>query len=188
MHRGDENKSTRYFFCPLKAMFIYKDNDTYSNLATPLAYYNVNITDITWSSPYKESHKDTSQHIPEGTPPGYLLVGRRHNGDQDGLTSYAIGRIEVLGKKLTNLTQTSVIIGQTDKEHHQFDENNQNYFRVKESDSWDTLSPIVTIGQHFTLGSVKLPKYAFITSRYHHGDENGSTWYSYSYIKCELFY
>lgn len=182
MHSGDQKGTTRYYFCPLRAMFTYHPNNSYLEVATPSSYYNVHITDITWSEKFQESHKHGRPNIVEQAYSGFLLVGRQHfrgshNGDENDDTAYAVGRVEVLGKKLTNIYHNYFNSNSTS--------NNKNYWSVKESSSW--ISSSLDLTKYWIYSAeIQLPKYAFITGRYHNGDENKTTWYSYSYFRASL--
>lgn len=76
-HTGDENGQTAYLYASLKAI------DSSGNIVPG----TIAITYSSWSAWQKESSSDFA------APSNQVIAGRRHNGDENGDTSYMTGQI-----------------------------------------------------------------------------------------------
>lgn len=127
-HSGDENGMTVCLYASLKGLAGEFDSTA-----------EVQIVDSKWSDWIKES-----QGILYSAPTGYIITGRQHSGDENGLTRYKIGRITFLGHDTEVLDVSSVV---------EYQEYLEQY------------------GVFFQTGS-----YFLYTGRFHNGDEEGLTY------------
>lgn len=127
-HKGDENGKTQYEYATLKV--IDSDGNQIS--------CNVTVEDIQWSVRIKES-----SNTGYDSPNGRVIVGRKHEGDENGQTQYATGIIKIDGEStsIENIYSTSqlkessgiwsvssansVMVGR----HHSGDENGKTYYK-----------------------------------------------------------
>lgn len=81
MHTGDENGTTQYQYATLKAI----------NSKGEIVVGNITIEDIKWENPIKES----GTWFNAGA--NRIIVGRKHDGDENGYTQYATGVVKFNG-------------------------------------------------------------------------------------------
>lgn len=136
-HNGDENGLTYYNYVPLR----YNDDVLVTS-------------DPTWSQWMQESGKSSSGYSDFVCPPGTVMTGREHKGDENGDTRYRYSRLWFL---------------QSDGSRVQIDT------RVATRD----VSVTESANQW-----VVAPENQVMTERRHQGDENGTTTYAFSY--CHL--
>lgn len=79
LHSGDENGSTIYEYASLKAI---------SANGEVIADADITVQNVTWVEYEKESTGEGYD-----APYGKVIVGRRHSGDENGRTAYAIGEV-----------------------------------------------------------------------------------------------
>lgn len=92
-HMNDENGKTICLFATLKAI----DTSGVKQAG------EINIVDVTWSQLIKESECDYK------TPSGYVILGRKHIGDENGSTQFKIGRITFNGRTTSVVNAASVV-------------------------------------------------------------------------------
>jgi len=136
-HSGDENGKTQY------ATAIVKINGLQAT-----------VTDVVTS----DSKKESSWKWFKATGDRFI-IGRYHNGDENGKTSYTSGRLEVYGSYSGAAPIGTVIVP---KERSRVN-------LSQESDS-EFICPSNTV----------------MTGRSHTGDENGATGYEYASLKAVL--
>jgi hypothetical protein len=137
MHTGDENGDTTYQFAPLIAD---------PNSGVSLQYELLNTF---WTDGIKQS--DLSYNAPDG----WVIVGRQHDGDENGNTSFLVSQVVINDATLARTTNSMVS-----------DE-------IKESAGiWWVASNLGNLMQ-------------VMTGTTHKGDENGKTTYTGSllYVK-----
>jgi hypothetical protein len=137
MHTGDENGNTTYQYAPL--------------VADPNSGVNLQYTleNAVWTDGIKQS--DLSYNAPSG----WVIIGRSHDGDENGTTKFHIAQVIVNGNTLVNTTD-SMTSGP-----------------IKESAGiWWTASNLGTLMQ-------------VMTGTTHSGDENGNTTYTGSLLYCK---
>ncbi len=128
LHSGDENGNTIYEYASLKAV---------SANGEVIADADITVQNVTWVEYEKESTGEGYD-----APYGKVIVGRRHSGDENGGTAYAIGDVFYNGhptyidnyhisapKKESDgiwfkVTNDSVITAR----HHYGDENGTTYY------------------------------------------------------------
>lgn len=81
-HTGDENGNTRYEYSTLKAI----------NSKGEIIIGNITIEDIKWDTEFNES-----SGMGYDAPVNRVIVGRQHQGDENGNTKYATGIIKFNG-------------------------------------------------------------------------------------------
>ena len=107
-HTGDENGETVCLFATLQAI-----------VSSGLGIFgSISIVNTKWDNPIKES--DSSYYAPDG----YVILGRRHTGDENGYTQYKIGKI------LFNNVPTEVIPIQNQLPYQEYAENAGVFFRT----------------------------------------------------------
>lgn len=79
LHSGDENGSTIYEYASLKAI---------SASGEVIADADITVLNVSWVEYNKESTGEGYD-----APYGKVIVGRRHSGDENGKTAYAIGEV-----------------------------------------------------------------------------------------------
>lgn len=79
LHSGDENGSTVYEYASLKAI---------SASGEVIADADITVQNVTWVE-----HGEESTGEGYDAPYGKVIVGRRHYGDENGGTAYAIGEV-----------------------------------------------------------------------------------------------
>lgn len=195
-HKGDENGKTQYEYATLKVI------DSDGNLIS----CNVTIEDIQWSLRFKESSNSGYD-----SPNGRVIVGRVHDGDENGQTQYATAIIKIDGQSasIENVYSTSqikessgvwsissvnsVMVGR----HHSGDENGKTYYKYAEvvyypNSSEDAPNGTTIIPSlRYQTTEVKESSHVFLcpentvlTGRSHVGDENGDTQYEYATLKA----
>ena len=130
-HDGDENGNTEYQYAPLRV-----DPNDAANAGATIA-----LSNATWTDSQKQLDFDYQ------APSGWVIIGRKHDGDENGQTSYKIAQVIVQGssivKSVNGITSGS----------------------IKESSNiWYTAPSLVTMME-------------VMTGNKHKGDENGDTWY-----------
>lgn len=198
-HKGDEKGNTNYEEAPLKTIDA-EGNDV------SIGEIKVEV-DEKWSDYIKESSGDGYD-----APSGYVIVGREHNGDENGKTSYQIARIKV-GDEYTKITQQGisteikesagtwyktkegyVITGR----HHSGDENGMTYYCygkiTLERNVADEPAPPGTMLKPGTEKVEKIPhendstflcdKDYVLINRKHEGDEKKETTYISAPLKA----
>lgn len=194
-HKGDENGNTQYEYSTLR---IIDDN---GNIIEGL----ISIEDIIWDKPIKES-----SGIVYNTPPGRVLVGRKHLGDENGMTQYATGLLKVNNTvcvKTTNnnsiqIKESTGIWYKTDNQSimtgrcHNGDENGKTYYCSSEfvvssqSEHAPIGSTIIPVERELSIilnengHTFMCPQGTVMTGRKHMGDENGSTQYEYATLRA----
>ena len=133
-HKGDENGQTQYEYATLKAV------DANGNIVAG----TITVEDVKWDSSIKESSGGGYD-----APANRVIVGRKHDGDENGQTQYATAIIKIDGKTTTlegginsaSIKESSGIWFKTDSDrvmigrHHNGDENGktiyyQGYIRI----------------------------------------------------------
>jgi hypothetical protein len=134
MHTGDENGNTTYKYAPLIA-------DPNSGVALKYKLQNT-----VWTDGIKQS--DLSYSAPDG----WVIVGRKHDGDENGKTSFQISQVVIDGATLAHTTD-GMVSGQ-----------------IKESSGiWWVASNLGNLMQ-------------VMTGTTHKGDENGNSTYTGSLL------
>lgn len=195
-HSNDENGNTWYEYCTLGA---FDENNT-------LVEGDVVVDDVVWSEWFKESSGAGYDAIGNR-----VLIGRQHNGDENGKTRYATAIIKFNGKEvaLNNYTssssikeskgiwikspQNSFMTGR----HHRGDENGKTFYNFAEafyqftsSDKAPTDTIIIpnvkyqSVAQKESSSSFLCPSNTVMIGRYHINDENGTTIYEYADLKA----
>lgn len=195
-HRGDKNGQTQYEYSSLKAI------DSNGN---PVAG-TITVEDIRWESLIQESRGGYN------APLNRVIVGRKHSGDENGLTQYATAVVKIDGKatSIKNgisssfIKESSGIWYKTDANrvitgrHHSGDENGQTYYNsatiIIIPETFTDPAPVGTIiVPNVRMESAEMkesgssficPAGTIMTGRSHTGDENGSTRYEYSSLKA----
>lgn len=128
-HSGDENGKTWYEYSTLAA---FDENNS-------VVQGNIIVDDIQWSPWFKESSGNGYDAIENR-----VLVGRQHNGDENGETGYAIGEVffngfptTIIGYEISApLHESDGVWFNSDKDHvvtgrhHYGDENGTTYYGV----------------------------------------------------------
>jgi hypothetical protein len=134
MHTGDENGNTTYKYAPLIAD---------PNSGIDLQY---KLQNTTWTAGIKQSNLNYA------APDGWVIVGRKHDGDENGNTSFQISQVVIDGSTLAHTTD-----GMTSGQ-------------IKESSgTWWVASNLGSLMQ-------------VMTSTTHQGDENGNSTYTGSLL------
>lgn len=79
-HKGDENGQTQYEYATLKAV------DVNGNIVAG----TITVEDVKWDSSIKESSGGGYD-----APANRVIVGRKHDGDENGQTQYATAIIKI---------------------------------------------------------------------------------------------
>ncbi|MGX1886821.1 hypothetical protein [Streptomyces sp. NPDC055287] len=155
----------------------------------------IKVVDIKASEPVKESDHDFI------APANTVLVGRSHEGDEEGKTIYYYGtvqqngqnckvgkvvrsdEIEESGGTAYTATQGRVIVGRS----HSGDENGTTTYHVAELlDLWG--NPMALIAAEWTApvkefdSNVQAPENQVLIGRQHTGDEMGDTRYLFAKV------
>lgn len=93
-HVGDENGQTTYEYSTLKA--VDKDGKSVSGIIT--------VEDVQWHTSIKESFGRFE------APINRVIVGRKHDGDENGKTQYATALVKLNGEGTTVLDSGSTLI------------------------------------------------------------------------------
>jgi len=144
-HSGDENGSTTYFHTYLQA------KDCNGNIVGGITI----VKDSEWSDEQKES-ASSGFYLAKNNR---VITGRRHSGDENGLTSYQTSRIYFNGKLATvNMPKTSK--------------------------SYPNIVPLYTITENLGM-TFLVPQNFVMIGRIHSGDENSKTHYliGYAHVK-----
>ncbi len=126
LHSGDENGDTRYQYAALQAVCNGEEVDGH-----------ITVENIKWTNDIKESDSRMVD-----APFGKVLVGRKHNGNENGTTAYAIGEVFFNGHPTTTIDyQSSEPKKESDgilyfteggrvmtSRHHYGDENGMTYY------------------------------------------------------------
>ena len=195
-HSGDENGQTQYEYATLKAV----DEDGNAVAGT------ITVEDVKWDSSLKESSGSGYD-----APSGRVIVGRQHQGDENGQTQYATAIVKIDGKATTlaegvtspSIKESSGTWFKTDASrvmtgrHHSGDENGQTYYTsakiIIPNSSTDpapegtTIVPdqrSVSATMKESSSSFTCPSGTVMTGRMHTGDENGNTQYEYATLKA----
>ena len=195
-HSGDENGKTWYEYSTLAA---FDENNS-------VVQGNIIVDDIQWSPWFKESSGNGYDAVENR-----VLVGRQHNGDENGQTRYATAIIKFNGKEVSIVNQiTSDSIKESRNvwvssdanrfmtgRHHSGDENGQTFYHFSEAQySFQTsdrapegtrLVPDIrqtTASQKESNSYFLCPSNCVMTGRKHDGDENGDTIYEYASLKA----
>ena len=160
-HGGSENGSTKYAYAPLKLKAIYKSDypslyGTYTADIVP-KNYSIHIDSTYWTGEMKESDTYGATKGLQ-VQNGWAWTGRYHY-DENGATKYQVGRIVLTINGKTIYAPTNI---HTTKYYDDRKESRGNW------DKWFH------------------PKDTFIISRQHKGDENETTWYTYSYYRVKV--
>lgn len=86
-HKGDENGQTQYGYANLTAVDINGD----------IVAGTITVDDVKWDSSIKKSSGGGYD-----APANRVIVGRKHNGDENGQTQYATAIIKI-DSKITTL-------------------------------------------------------------------------------------
>lgn len=197
-HKGDENGQTQYEYSTLKAV------DSKGNTVN----VTIEVTQVHWHDEIKESGSVLFQ-----AAPNHVIVGRWHEGDENGKTRYATAVVMVNGmiaetfdEKMSNpIKESSGIWFVTDAESvivgrmHEGDENGQTSYmsaRLRTGTFSDEigdpapLGSVIVIDKRYTSSTFKesdshfvCPSNTVLTGMYRSGDENGNTIYEYSTLK-----
>lgn len=92
-HVNDEKGMTTCLFATLKAV----------NYLGVKQSGTINIIDVKWSDSFPESSCDYT------APTGYVILGRKHVGDENGSTQFKIGKITFNGKSTSVINANSVV-------------------------------------------------------------------------------
>lgn len=92
-HTGDEKGETTCLFATLRAI----------NHLGVTQSGTISITDIKWSDTINENDCNYT------APTGYIILGRKHVGDENGSTQFKIGKIVFNGKDTTVINANSII-------------------------------------------------------------------------------
>lgn len=125
-HSGDENGQTTYEYSTLKA--VNEDGNPASGVIT--------IEDVQWHTPIKESFGRFE------APINRIIVGRKHNGDENGNTQYATALVKLNGESASILDSSSTLISKESSgewfksdsrsvligRYHNHDENGYTYY------------------------------------------------------------
>lgn len=93
-HKGDENGQTQYEYVTLKAV------DESGNLVSG----TITVENVTWHDSIKESNSTFK------APTNRVIVGRKHNGDENGQTQYATAVVKFNGETAIVLEGASTTI------------------------------------------------------------------------------
>lgn len=195
-HKGDENGQTLYEYATLKAV------DANGNIVAG----TITVEDVKWDSSIKESSGGGYD-----APANRVIVGRKHDGDENGQTQYATAIIKIDGKTTTlegginsaSIKESSGIWFKTDSDrvmigrHHNGDENGQTYYTsAKVVINFSSTEPApegtiivpdvrtASVNMKESGSSFTCPPGTVMTGRTHTGDENGNTQYEYSTLKA----
>ena len=195
LHKGDENGDTQYAYASLV-------------LRSKIAYYGHSNTAP--SLEIEESGKDKKRRFVFTCPENNVIIGQMHEGDENGHTYYKHAEfyfnnnlittenhkwsdwVQESGKKSKGLSEficplNTVITGR----EHSGDENGETRYRYSEifmAINGNKIKLFTT--DSFTTEKIKessanwssSPENKAMTGRYHKGDENGDTNYTYSFI------
>ena len=195
-HSGDENGQTQYEYATLKAV------DENGNAVAGI----ITVEDVRWDSSLKESSGSGYDALS-----GRVIVGRQHQGDENGQTQYATAIVKIDGKATTlaegvtsaSIKESSGTWFKTDANrvitgrHHSGDENGQTYYtsaKIVIANSSTDPAPegtIIVPDQRSVSATMKessssfmCPSGTVMTGRMHTGDENGNTQYEYATLKA----
>jgi hypothetical protein len=146
-HSGDENGQTAYKYASLKA--VYEDG-------TP-APGTVTLEDIAWSGWWKESNQNSSPFSDTR-----VMIGRQHNGDENGQTRHKLATIKYDGQVMSRESYMTyaAVAGK---------------FKVGE-----------TINKESDTHWAEAGGWEFMYNRNHVGDEKGKTIYVYGSPQKEI--
>jgi hypothetical protein len=216
---ADMKESNSYYTCPVNKVMTGRrhsgdENGNTSYLCTPIIYggnFVVLDWDDAWSAPIQESGKSTGGESSFTCPTNKVMVGRQHEGDENGNTRYLCATIVP--------SQSPAILGQGQQygpfqesgkktggesrftcpdnwimnfRSHSGDENGNTYYgcipgkvqKVNFTTTVATWGPWIQESGKNSGGqsSYTCPSPQIMVGRAHKGDENGNTQYACSYM------
>lgn len=215
----DMTEANSYYTCPVNKVMTGRrhwgdENGNTSYLCTPIIYggnFIVLDWDDAWSAPIQESGKSSGGESSFTCPTNKVMVGRQHEGDENGNTRYLcativpsqspvilgssqqFGPYQESGKKTGGESSfTCPANSVMDGRWHEGDENGNTYYdcrsgtvqKVPFTTTAATWGPWIQESGKNSGGqsSYVCPSPQFMVGRAHKGDENGNTQYACSYV------
>lgn len=173
---------------------------------------SITVYDLSWSAPMQESGKKTGGHSQYTCPSNQVMVGRYHQGDENGDTKYQCAKVKMnstnltlggaswsapmqeSGKKTNGHSQytcpnNQIMVGR----YHEGDENGETKYQCAPINKYNDRAAVLSdyswsaaiqeSGKNSSgYSQYTCPSNKVMVGRYHEGDEDGITKYQCAYV------